>query len=279
LSLVFCGISALVNLEIAPRCRVAYIGLRSQLTAVLINSQLPEGRPITDFKDCVVYVGKNRNQELRDVRIFRFENETNLVDTIRAARGKIHDDSTNRLVLDLFDFNYLNVSSGATMAGPKWQIVIDMKQVEKIIETDITDMTFGQLLERQRELEHRVNLPLPHTPSATNSVAGKTRDLKKYRSDITVPIRVQIHRRVAFSFACFGFTLIGIPLGIRVHRRETNIGIAVALGLVSVYYALIVIGEALSSRPEFAPHLWMWLPNFVFQAVGAVLLWRANRGI
>jgi lipopolysaccharide export system permease protein len=279
LSLVFCGISALVNLEIGPRCRLAYIGLRSQLTSVLINSQLPEGRPITDFPGFVVYVGKNRKQQLSDVRIYRFENETNLTQIIRATGGRIRDNTTNEIVLDLFDVKSLFVQSGVSGASTSLQFSLKFDQIKKIVEADITDMTFSQLLERQRELEHRVNLPLPRNPSATNTVAVKARDLKKYRADITVPIRVQIHRRVAFSFACFGFTLIGIPLGIRVHRRETNIGIAVALGLVSVYYALIVIGEALSSHPEFAPHLWMWLPNFVFQAVGAVLLWRANRGI
>jgi lipopolysaccharide export system permease protein len=49
--------------------------------------------------------------------------------------------------------------------------------------------------------------------------------------------------------------------------------------LVAVYYGLVVIAESQTNRPDFAPHLLMWLPNFVFQAVGAVLLWRANRGI
>jgi lipopolysaccharide export system permease protein len=133
-------------------------------------------------------------------------------------------------------------------------------------------MTFWQLSDELDDLNRKLSLP----PSLDESSLG---EVQKQREDLMEPIRVEMNRQVAFSFACFSFTLIGIPLGIRVHRRETNVGVAIALVLVLVYYAFIMLGESLSARPEFAPHLIFWLPNFIFQAVGAVLLWRANRGI
>src|SRR5271168_402798 len=49
LSLALCGISAAVNLEIAPRCRVAYKDLMIRMGARLVSAAIPEGRPIRDF--------------------------------------------------------------------------------------------------------------------------------------------------------------------------------------------------------------------------------------
>jgi lipopolysaccharide export system permease protein len=103
--------------------------------------------------------------------------------------------------------------------------------------------------------------------------------MKRARNEATSPIRVQIQRRLASSFACFGFTLIGIPLGIRVHRRETNIGFLIALALVMIYYTLMLVGTGLDNHPRLYPEFLVWIPNFLFQGTGVFLLWRANRGV
>lgn len=117
----------------------------------------------------------------------------------------------------------------------------------------LSNMTFRQLLQERRELT-RLGI-----------------------EDLT-PLDLQLHRQAAFSFACFGFALVGIPLGVRAHRRETSVGIAFAIVLVLVYYAFLIVAQAFETRAEYAPWLIVWMPNLLFQVAGAWLMWRVNRG-
>lgn len=282
LSLFLCVVSAWVNMEIAPRCRVAYLGLLDKLKVQLVNVQLPEGRYIKDFPGYILYVGRSRRGNLEDVMVYQLKNETNVVTTVQAPRGRMDVDLTNRtVVIHLFDAKSVTFEGDQPLLSSADVVqTFDLGEVKKSAgRPNISDMTFLQLRDELEYLEQRISVPLSLTNSPGASAKRQRRELEKQLSDLASPVRVQMHRQVAISFACFGFTLIGIPLGIRVHRRETNIGFAIALILVFVYYSFVLVGLALATRPEFAPHLIVWLPNIVFQAVGAVLLWRANKGI
>ena len=281
LSLLMCALSALVNMEVAPRCRVAYKDLRFKVGAELSKAQLPEGRYIKDFPGYILYVGKNDNGMLENVRVLILPDRTNVAVTIMAPRGELRvDEAKQQFSLKLFDAESVYVSGDkiAPGAGGDWETEPISTRQKTRAKTGIHELTFVQLRAELRDVERRFSLP-----PATNLTRTQARELmakiRKTRDDTTTPIRVQIHRQLASSFACFGFTLLGIPLGIRVHRRETNVGFFIALILVLVYYGLLLVGMGLDTRPELAPHLIVWAPNFLFQAVGAVLLWRANRGI
>ena len=171
---------------------------------------------------------------------------------------------------------------GAILSAGVWtspNLYPTNKSTGRVYQPPVNDMTFWQLQDKLRDREHALDLFLTVPGATDGSPANFTEPIRaKMQREIST-IRVTMHREIAFSFACFAFTLVGIPLGIRVHRRETNVGIAIALILVLIYYSFIIAAQTLSGRPELVPHLILWLPNFIFQAVGAVLLWRANRGI
>jgi lipopolysaccharide export system permease protein len=309
LSLFCCGLSAWFNLEIGPRSRVLFTNLRYELLHELANAQIPEGQPV-DFQDNLYNyqfsVGKNNGGELEKIQIYRLpKNGTNWDVLILAPRGRLATDrAQNQLIVSLVDGRMIQSTKHGLVFGSFGEGAIppfnfsQSNVTNRPTKPKISDMTFGQLRQELRELRQNqpavsaaaTNLPaatggLPqlNLAVATNAspaeVRAFLREMEKTRSQQIERVRVAMHREVAFSFACFGFTLVGIPLGIRVHRRETNIGIALALGLVVVYYGFTMLGESLGAHPEFYPHLILWLPNFIFQAVGAALLWRANRGI
>ena len=305
LSLCCCALSAWFNMELGPCSRVAFLNLQHDLLHVLANAQIPEGQMISftsKSQRFQIFVEKNYKDELEDVSVYRMQNETNWDVMIHAPRGRILPNrAANELVLDLSNARIINCNGHGGNGITALDHLVDDIQLDSVtnqtFKPKISDMTFGQLRQELHELRQNsltpanvtsqagnaylqhLNLPSVKTNASPEDITAFLRAAEKLRSEQISRVREAMHREVAFSFACFGFTLVGIPLGIRVHRRETNIGIALALGLVVVYYGFTMLGESLAAHPELYPHLILWVPNFIFQGVGAVLLWRANRGI
>jgi len=282
LSLLLCGLSAWMNMDLAPRCAVAYRDLINTFKGEIANAALPEQRTIKDFEGYILYIEKNRKAHLEGVTIYKLQGRTNVIGFIQAVTGTFqYIAASNELDIQLFDTKGWNLENGnrKPFALGEYDVPAIMMATNSVKKLTIGSMTYRQLRDDLRDTEERLSLPVFTNGMSADDLRNLKKDFNKHKSDITLPIRVQMHEQIAFSFACFGFALIGIPLGVRVHRRETNIGIFIALALVAVYYAFIIVAQAFNSRPDMVPQLIIWLPNFIFQAAGAVLLWRANRGI
>jgi lipopolysaccharide export system permease protein len=279
LSFGLCCLSAWANLELAPNSRSAYKQLIFKFTTEFSVAQIPEGRHITDIPGHIVFIGKNRNGNLEDVLVYDLGQGTNQPSSWFAPRGEVQIETTgtNRVAT----LNLHNVR-GVQFEGDQpiptslelVQLSYDLSKYEPgRRRTSVGNMSFTQLQAELTAIRERV---LGQSNDVPDTERGKF--IQTQLAKLNSPVKVEMHRQWAFSFACFGFALIGIPLGIRVQRRETNIGFAIAIVLVAVYYSLIMLGLSLEQHPEWYPHLLLWLPNLLFQAVGAVLLWRANRG-
>lgn len=271
LSVGLAVLSAWVNLSLAPQARVTYKELLYGLGMARPAAFLVENRFISDYPGWVIYIGKRKGDTLENVLLYQYEGGERIRRT-RAPRAKITVDEAGRKLhfqlsdAEIFMQTPQSTAGGATNAPAglpelDWinlsvgEITVDVDFKEVVAQDrkpGLANMTFAQLLDEQRE--------------------------QRARGVDTTPVQVQLHRQASFSFACVAFTLVGIPLGIRAHRRETSLGIAIALVLVLVYYSFFILGQALETRPELHPHLLLWVPNFLFQGGGAWLLWRANRG-
>ncbi len=94
------------------------------------------------------------------------------------------------------------------------------------------------------------------------------RESVKRRSEM----RSELSRRFALGIAPVVFMLLGIPLGIRTSRRESNIGVAISLSVMILYYAFLIIAKSLSKRPEFHPHVIIWIPSLICLVISVFLI-------
>jgi lipopolysaccharide export system permease protein len=278
LSLAVSALCAWLNMEVSPACRMAYKELLYH-AAITKPADMLQSMQSVQFGNQIIFVEKRHSDGTNFDNVYISQNNTNgeLERLIHATSATIIPDLTNQqIVLYLHDEHSMqHFHDGWKPSADSGEATYPIKvqsQKDKGVPLSISDMTFRQLEEKREEIERSVN-------ETTTTGKATEQQVKKMTGDVATSVLVYLHREVAFSFACVGFTLVGIPLGVRGHRKETSVGVAIALVLMLIYYSFVVLAQAWSDHPERAPYLIVWLPNFIFQAAGAVLLWRANRGI
>lgn len=257
LGVLCCGLSAWINLDLAPRSRVAFkqlvfdLGVKSPAEFLTSGALLEAG----GADGAWVYIGRRSGDRLEKILVSRLKGGE-LVQRTTAERGTVRfDEESQKLALELEGVvNHLKINDNwIPTSADGFSMDFDLEPVYRALrEPKLSEMTFEQL--RLKILEFELQ-------GADSMVA-----------------RVHLHRQISGSFACFGFVLIGIPLGLRAHRRETIAGVAIATMLVCLYYGLVVFAQSMETRAALRPDLLMWAPNVLFQIIGGALIWRAGRG-
>jgi lipopolysaccharide export system permease protein len=94
-------------------------------------------------------------------------------------------------------------------------------------------------------------------------------ELKKYT--------MVYQQKLAMPFACFVFTLLAVPYGIRSIRGgpSTSLGFGLAVLIVFVYYIVQTIFSYIGEAYLPLAFLAAWMPNIIFTIIGARRLYRA----
>jgi lipopolysaccharide export LptBFGC system permease protein LptF len=246
-------VCAWFNMSLGPKGRMTFTKLRDTTVRTRAGQFLRENT-YCRVGDLDIYVSRITTTNLHDILLYQHTNGVKIAEVVAREGRLLLDTNQVPVGMELMGAATLTLQGDEWMPGYNESVQIPLRTSATIGTAPMrySDMPLLELLEHRKRL----------------SESGKN----------DLPLKVQIHRQLAFSFACIGFALIGIPLGIRTHRRETNIGIAMALGLVLAYYSFIILGQSLETRAQYYPHLLVWIPNFLFQGIGSWLLWRANRG-
>ena len=89
--------------------------------------------------------------------------------------------------------------------------------------------------------------------------------------------RTEVSKRFSNAMAVCTFALIGVPLAITAQRRETSVGIALSLAVAFSFFLFIILTDNVRSKPSLHPEILIWLPNFIYLAVGGILFVRLAR--
>lgn len=250
-----------INDELSPKGHLARRQLLNSMGVESAIDLIDEGRFIQEFEGVTLFIGqKDRNNELRNIRIVDSRKETR--QEIKATRGALEESSDKKnLIIKLYDVRIVLVAVDfpGTLYMEESEMVIPIASRSKTYRPNEKDKTF-----------RRLRWELSNIKDAYPGLAKG--DSERQES----VIRVEIHKRLVLSVSCLAFAMLGIPLGITAHRKESSVGIGLSLLLVANFYLFIVVAESLDKHPEWCPHLVTWCPVIISAVLGAFLIQRNN---
>jgi lipopolysaccharide export system permease protein len=263
-----------VNFESMPWARVQY---HREFAAAIRTNPLQVIVPktfIRDFSRRVLYVSEKEGAVLRDIWLWELDDQQRVRRLVRAEQGRIlYDEATNSLIPTLYR---VKVEERDPDNPEDFSKSPKTPSIEKAEEVRISlDNYFGRNLDRMRE--DWLTYDQLRARQASLAAEPPSTDKRDAHARAQMKLSLILHEKFNLSIAVFSFALIGVPLGIKVSRRETSANLGLALVLVLSFYLLTVMVKWLDRHPEYHPDLLLWLPNIFFLGLGLWLFARIDR--
>lgn len=265
-----------VNFESMPWARTEYkrqftAGVRADPLAFIVPKTF-----ITQFKGVILYVGEKEGSQLRDFWLWKLDNERRVQQLVRAESGVFKfDDESNELVVTL------------TRAQAEER---DEKTPESFLETPPRVASFESYGPERLSLErlfgresgvrqklHWMTYRELQAEQARLNAEPVTAGTRETRALEDMKVKLTVQDKFNTALAVLSFALVGVPLGIRVSRRETSANLGIAVLLALGYYFLTVMVGWLDRHPEYRPDLLLWVPNLIFIGLAIRLFARIDR--
>ena len=216
---------------------------------------------IDQFPGRKIYVGKKEGNKLENITVFELNEHSLPVRVTYARSGMLEADLPNkRILMHLYSARYQQRDEKDPQDLTKIRDGINMAEGTLPIGLD-------ELYEKEKKRPSRSALSIEQLLDQLKSESSKERSAS----------RTEINKRFSFPMSCLAFALIGVPLGITAHRRETSIGFAMGLIVAVTYFLFVIVGDTLRSNPKVHPELLVWFPNVLFLFLGVMLFRRLAR--
>ena len=273
LAAIFAGICLWINVDVAPRAQVKMKDALSDIATKNPLAMFSSDKVIDEFPDRKIYVEHNDGPDLRNIVVYEMDEESFPIRVVFARRGVLTTDPEHsQLLLHLFDAQYeernsedpsnlMKISLGNTAKETTFPISLQELYDKAKKKKGLGTMTVTELRDRLKTDQARIV-----------SKAGK----KQQASDLSAA-KTEVSKRFSFSLASFAFALIGVPLAITAHRKETTAGFLLSLIVAFVYFIFILIADAVKENPKAHPEMLIWLPNVLFIGLGLWLFYKLSR--
>ena len=262
------------NLESTPWANVQYEKeLTTALRANPFNFIVPRTF-VRDFPGYVIYVESRNGMVIKNFWLWQVDADRKVTRFVRAAEGQFsYDEDTNEFVLTLSqaqvetrnDKNPENFADsepvGTFEKSDPVRLPLNKVFNQGVSRTKLRWMTFGQLRAREASLARETPPPAKRKEHARTAMA----------------VAYALQEKFTTALAVLSFTLVGVPLAIKVSRRETSANLGVAVLLALGYYFLTVTVGWLVGYPASRPDLLLWLPNAILIGVAAWMFARIDR--
>ena len=271
LAVVLSGLCLWNNGYVYPRTEYANRTLLKNMGVEDPVKLLDEGRFIRDFPGYMIYVGKKSGSGIEDLVFYELgEGGREIEQSIWAKRGEVTRSADGAFItvmledvrIEVADEEHPDDSTKAQyLAADRFPITLDVSAMaeREVASKKRRNMTLDELLKQIEGVDAR-------------GLGWSAERVEQERTRW----RVHLHQRFYLGLAPLTFVLVGIPLGIRSHRRESSAGMVLSLVVMFIFYLLMIVADSLESKPAFFPWLIPWGGTLVAQVGGLLLIRRMN---
>ena len=287
-AVVCTALGVFVNNEIVPRGHQVRRDLTRRISVGAGLELLEPGRVIDDFPKVKIYFEEKEGNWLKDLIVLDFSNPK--VDRMVTAAKALVTSEGRDVVLDLHGMTVdpLDERNPGMARAARFQYRVKDALKDRTYKRKVKDFRFLEMMDKIREAKSDVKNPEVAAARKAkerlekadgrdrtekkDSVAKELKLGKKVFKRQLSELRTEFQKRMVFAFASICFVLVGIPLGIRAQRKESSIGMAIALVVALGYYLVVILMTSMDKSYAVRPDLLIWLPVVLCAALAGYLI-------